>query len=648
MLVSRWRAILVILVLSLVLYLFSSFVGDDLRSWRTLPYNEALSPSEEPHQITGGAQRPSQPASSPSDNGRFDWSEVPQRYPVSALVPLPASDSQRIPTIQHVFEEESVVERSERLEKLQAVKSNFTHAWNGYKTKAWLRDEVKPLSGQPHDPFGGWAATLVDSLGEYPTGQCTPPDILFLTSSDTLWIMELYDDFSNAVEAIEKIDFSTCALEEINVFETTIRYLGGFLSAYDLSGGKYPSLLKRATDLGEMLYHAFDTPNRMPITRWNFSAAAIGTPQEADETILIVELGSLTLEFTRLSQLTGDMRFYDAIQRIMDLFDAQQAQTKLPGMWPIAANAKTQTLTEHTTFTIGGMADSTYEYLPKQHLLLGGGTDQYQRLYDGALQAMKQHIFYRPMTRDGENIRIPGRVNSDGKTPASELIPEAEAQHLSCFAGGMVGVGAKVFESEEDLTLAKQLVEGCLWGYEVMPQGIMPEIVHAVPCADQKIVLGISRNGMPPSTWHMKGMKVLTRKSPIIVSYRELRKSMIPDTFCGQFCAKSCMSLYDKLTSSRPEAIESIFILYRITGESSLRDRAWNMFNTIIKHSITDIAHAGLDDCTKDNPPKQDRMESFWLAETLKYFYLIFSGPDVVSLDEYVFNTEAHPLRRPT
>ena len=49
----------------------------------------------------------------------------------------------------------------------------------------------------------------------------------------------------------------------------------------------------------------------------------------------------------------------------------------------------------------------------------------------------------------------------------------------------------------------------------------------------------------------------------------------------------------------------------------------------------------------KDTIPKFDGMESFWTAETLKYFYLIFAETDVVSLDEYVFNTEAHPLRRP-
>ena len=61
----------------------------------------------------------------------------------------------------------------------------------------------------------------------------------------------------------------TTEADIINVFETTIRYLGGFLGAYDLSDGKYPILLEKAKELGEVLYNSFDTPNRLPITRWH-------------------------------------------------------------------------------------------------------------------------------------------------------------------------------------------------------------------------------------------------------------------------------------------------------------------------------------------------------------------------------------------
>jgi len=97
----------------------------------------------------------------------------------------------------------------------------------------------------------------------------------------------------------------------------------------------------------------------------------------------------------------------------------------------------------------------------------------------------------------------------------------------------------------------------------------------------------------------------------------------------------------------RPEAIESVFILYRITGDESLRDDAWEMFQSIDKYTKTEYGNAALDDMTEMPPTKSDSMESFWTAETLKYFYLIFSEPDLVSLDDYIFNTEAHPFKRP-
>jgi mannosyl-oligosaccharide alpha-1,2-mannosidase len=177
--------------------------------------------------------------------------------------------------------------------------------------------------------------------------------------------MGLHSEFEKAVNALKAIDFSTCSLGELNVFETTIRYLGGFLSAYDISNGKYPILLQKAGEMGDMLYHAFDTPNRMPITRWNFKEAVKGTPQEAGDNVLVAEIGSLTLEFTRLSQLTGDPRWFDAVQRIMEVFKNQQSSTKLPGMWPVLVNAKLLDFTAGTGFTVGGMADSMYEYLPK-------------------------------------------------------------------------------------------------------------------------------------------------------------------------------------------------------------------------------------------------------------------------------------------
>jgi len=95
----------------------------------------------------------------------------------------------------------------------------------------------------------------------------------------------------------------------------------------------------------------------------------------------------------------------------------------------------------------------------------------------------------------------------------------------------------------------------------------------------------------------------------------------------------------------RPEAIESVFIMYRTTGEQYWRDQGWKMFQAIESSTRTLEAHSAIKDVTSIEPLFTDTMESFWLAETLKYFYLLFSDSNLISLDDYVLNTEAHPFR---
>lgn len=101
------------------------------------------------------------------------------------------------------------------------------------------------------------------------------------------------------------------------------------------------------------------------------------------------------------------------------------------------------------------------------------------------------------------------------------------------------------------------------------------------------------------------------------------------------------------LSCHRPEAIESVFYMYRVTGDITWQDKGWAMWQAIMKHTRAEHGHSAIDDVGLENPRQVDEMESFWLAETLKYFYLLYSEPDVVSLDDWVLNTEAHPFRRP-
>ncbi|KAK7747824.1 hypothetical protein SLS62_008860 [Diatrype stigma] len=424
--------------------------------------------------------------------------------------------------------------------------------------------------------------------------------------------MDMHDEFERAVVATAGIDFEKSSLDQVNAFETTIRYLGGFLSAYDLSGDL--RLLHKAREVGDMLYVAFDTPNRMPITRWDFNNAAQGGEQEASEWASIAEIGSLCMEFTRLSLLTGDSKWFDATERITEVLSTQQNKTKLPGMWPISINPKDLNFHGDNSFGLGAMADSVFEYLPKMSALTGGLLPTYEEMYRYAMDTTKANNIYRPMTPDNADILVSGTVHVNDADDGREVpMLDHGGQHLVCFAGGMFAIGARLFERPNDVEVARRLTQGCIWTYESMPHGIMPETFRMEPCA--------SSGG--PCNW-----------DEMLIAEKRLPKGFteIPD-------ARYML---------RPEAIESVFVLYRVTGESSWLEHAWGMFEAIQRNTKTDLANAALADVsvTGSKPPQTDSMESFWMGETLKYFYLIFSEPDLVSLDEYMFNTEAHPLKR--
>ena len=88
--------------------------------------------------------------------------------------------------------------------------------------------------------------------------------------------------------------------------------------------------------------------------------------------------------------------------------------------------------------------------------------------------------------------------------------------------------------------------------------------------------------------------------------------------------------------------------MYRITGDPEWMDKGWTMFKAVVAATRTNMANSAILDVTEPVPDLVNAMESFWIAETLKYYYLLFSEPDTISLDEWVLNTEAHPFRRPT
>lgn len=532
-------------------------------------------------------------------NSSFDWSSVKFAHPPPLTPTLPPPFTHR-PRTQHRFKSDrsdvALVQEQRRLE----VKRVFQKSWASYKAKAWMKDALRPISGKSVDQFSGWAATLVDSL-------------------DTLWMMGMREEFYEAVAAVATIDFGKSTSSTVNTFETCIRYLGGLLAAYDLSGHK--ALLQKAIEVGDLLYAGFNTDNGMPVDFINFESAKEGSGLIVESQVVSASPGTITLEFSRLSQLTGDHKYYAAVSQVMDLFYQNQNATKLPGMWPMMVSMSKKDVVLGYQFTIGGNADSLYEYLPKAHALLGSmdpSSAKYEAMSRYFMDTARDNLFFRPMIPGDEDILISG--NCDVLDGEAQLDPESE--HLSCFIGGLYALGGRLFSDDEYLDLGAKLARGCAYAYKSFPTGIMPERYNMALCPGS--------DPRQSCAWDEVAFASATEERP---QY----KSDLPKGFT---------TAKDPRYILRPEAIESIFILWRITGDPLFRDTAWDMFQAVANATDTPYANAAVMDV---NAPgggaKEDYMESFWMAETLKYFYLCFADTDLISLDDFVLNTEAHPFR---
>jgi mannosyl-oligosaccharide alpha-1,2-mannosidase len=112
----------------------------------------------------------------------------------------------------------------------------------------------------------------------------------------------------------------------------------------------------------------------------------------------------------------------------------------------------------------------------------------------------------------------------------------------------------------------------------------------------------------------------------------------------------------------RPEVAESLFVLHRLTRRPRYREWGWQLLGAFDRHCrLPGGGYSGVKDVAGSRGAADDvdgggdgddvrvahdgRMESFWLAETLKYLWLLFADEAALPLDEYVLNTEAHPLR---
>ncbi|HLB01223.1 MAG TPA: glycoside hydrolase family 47 protein [Bacteroidota bacterium] len=222
-----------------------------------------------------------------------------------------------------------------------SVRTEFLHAWNGYKRYAWGHDALKPLSRTPHDWYG---------VSLY----MTPVDAF-----DTMVLMGLTDEAAGAKKLI--LDSLTFDLDlEVQSFEITIRLLGGLLSAYQLDGDR--RFLSLAEDLGARLLPVFSSPTGMPYRYVNLRTGRI-----RDSINNPAEIGTSLLEFGTLSKLTGKNIYYESSKKALRGLYARRAPIGLVGTWINVETGEWVNPTSH----IGGAIDSYYEYLVKSWLLFG-------------------------------------------------------------------------------------------------------------------------------------------------------------------------------------------------------------------------------------------------------------------------------------
>ena len=518
-------------------------------------------------------------------------------------------------------------------EKRSAIATTLKWAYDGYM-KVFPADELDPLSGHGLEWFHV-ALTAIDAV-------------------DTFALVGLDEEFEFVKEFVKSGKPIFTSAGRSSVFESTIRIMGGFLAAHHLEqksskieattttdnkGDDFTTnfyFLEKARELADKLKVAFNTPTGIPRTDVDFSTGKShddekGTNGLAQATTLTLEWECLEATLTEVvldeteKRKRGFTKYGDYVRR------ANEAVHKLAsgadyGLLPDKIGV--EHLNAHGMVKLGANGDSYYEYLLKSWIHRGkpkGGEKEYVRAMDG--------IFLRLVQRTQNHLQ-----NTSGLIYVGEMAYpssrgsrfEKKMDHLVCFLPGILALGhlhgvGKEFgssaASEEEkeefrakvdllrldknesshLALAKELMRTCVAMYERMPLGLHPEIAK------------FDQDG---------------------------------NTVVKCFGGDLCVSANDAHSILRPETVESLFVLHRVTKDESFRRQGWRMWQNWERYSRVDTGGYASLASVLENPPgrKKGKQESFFLSETLKYLFLLFSDDIVVPLECFVFNTEGHPL----
>lgn len=397
---------------------------------------------------------------------------------------------------------------------------------------------------------------------------------------DTLYIMGLNDEYLAARTWIENNLDFNKFDLDLSVFETNIRYVGGLLSIYALT--KDQMFLNKAVHIADKLMPAFNVPSGVPYSNVNLRTGFARNHDWAFSAAILSEFGSMHLEFVYLSQVTGDPKYRDAAYKIRDTI--RKAIPRQDGLYNNYMNNENgQWLTRPTHISMGALGDSFYEYLIKAYVQSGGRDLEAYHMYMEAIKAFENKLLF---------------TSTQSRLIYFAELKDTSINHkmdsLACFSGGMLALGAS---KTNDSELANR---------------------------HMNLASGIA------NTCHESCIRT--------------KSHLCPETFI--FSNRADAIAYgpsEKYYILRPEILETYFYLWRRTHDQKYRAWAWDFVEALEKHSKSAAGYSGIRNVYQP-AVKDDVQQSFFLAEVLKYLYLLFSDDYIISLDDWVFNTEAHPL----
>ncbi|XP_024908096.1 mannosyl-oligosaccharide 1,2-alpha-mannosidase IB isoform X3 [Pteropus alecto] len=267
-------------------------------------------------------------------------------------------------------------------------------------------------------------------------------------------------------------------------------------------------------------------------------------------------------------------------KKVMHIRKLLQKMDRPNGLYPNYLNPRTGRWGQYHT-SVGGLGDSFYEYLLKAWLMSDKTDHEARRMYDDAIEAIEKHLIKKSR----------GGLTFIGEWKNGHL--EKKMGHLACFAGGMFALGADGSRDKAGhyLELGAEIARTCHESYDRTALKLGPESFKFDGAVEA-------------------------------VAVRQAEKYYI----------------------LRPEVIETYWYLWRFTHDPRYRQWGWEAALAIEKYCRVSGGFSGVKDVYSSTPAHDDVQQSFFLAETLKYLYLLFSGDDLLPLDHWVFNTEAHPL----